>query len=321
MVNPKKDGIGVIVGRFQEYSLSDAHKEIIEYALDRHNSVIVMVGESQCRVTKHDPLNFEMRRQMIVSEFQNVIVLPIIDMRDDKEWSGALDDIVNRNSPPRANIVMYGSRDSFLESYCGMHKTQRLNIFGTSSSTVRRKEVGESIINSIDFRKGVIWATQNRYAQIIPTVDIAIVHNNSIVMIKKDSDNDMIRFIGGYVECIDDSDGSFDLLAKNAIKETLEEVAIKINLDDNIINMGSYAIDDWRYKNSGNHIMTTFFIINLSNKDIHPIAGDDADSIVTVNLDDIILEKEIKIVPEHAILLKKLKEYFVDYRDRENPGL
>lgn len=310
MVHPQKDGVGVIVGRIQEHSMSEAHKELIQYAVDRHNTVIVVLGESQCRVTKHDPLNFEMRRQMVRSEFHNVIVLPIMDTRDDKEWSKTLDNLVSRNAPPGASVVMYGSRDSFLEVYCGKYKIQKISILGTSSSTARRKEVGESVDNSTEFRKGVIWATQNQYPQIIPTVDIAIVHDNEVVMIRKDEDNGMVRFPGGHVDYIDGSD-HFDILVRNARKETLEETAIQLRGDELVVNLGSYIIDDWRYKSSGNKIMTTLFVIEVVDE-IYPRAGDDADDIVMISVDDIVRDRDIGIVPEHVVLFRKVREYLID---------
>ena len=178
----------------------------------------------------------------------------------------------------------------------GKYKTQKLSIAGTMSSTIRRKIDGEQIVNSTDFRHGVIWATQSQYNSVVPCVDIAPIIESgteiSCVFIKKNEDNGMLRFAGGHVE--------HGTLEENAIREMQEEIGVFDYTHPDYI--GSFVIDDWRYRHD-QKVVTALFAVNITDKHIKP--GDDADEVVIVKLCDII-EGKVNIVPEHIDMLSKL---------------
>ena len=105
----------------------------------------------------------------------------------------------------------------------------------------------------------------------------------------------MLRFAGGHVE-----NGT---LEENAIREMQEETGIYEEARAEYV--GSFVIDDWRYRHD-QKVITSLFMIRVSGNSMR--AGDDADEIVVVTLSDIIKGK-INIVPEHRDMLSKLIAY------------
>jgi len=61
--------VGIIIGRFQVHQLTQAHKELIQFVIDRHTKVVIFLGLSPLLVTRNNPLDFESRKQMILKEF------------------------------------------------------------------------------------------------------------------------------------------------------------------------------------------------------------------------------------------------------------
>ena len=50
--------VGVIVGRFQVNELHAAHRELIDTVIGNHKKVLIFLGLSPVRVTRHNPLDF-----------------------------------------------------------------------------------------------------------------------------------------------------------------------------------------------------------------------------------------------------------------------
>ena len=46
--------VGIIVARFQVHELHDAHRDLINSVLDRHDRVIIFLGLSEVRNTKRN---------------------------------------------------------------------------------------------------------------------------------------------------------------------------------------------------------------------------------------------------------------------------
>lgn len=313
----KKVDIGVIVGRFQVATLSEGHRRLIEYVSSECHRTIIILGESATRTTKHDPLTVEMRSQAIHHEFPETLILSLADCKTDVEWCKNLDNLVSRNTPPVASVKLYGSRYSFLDCYTGKYPTELVQeSMGSIAGTSHRKFVACKPKNSEDFRRGVIWATQNQYNKVQMMVDVApIIMSNgfpNVVLINKKSDGILSRFIGGHVEPNPKDYQTPHALEKQAIREMIEESNLVCEsgwISDHVSYLGSFFINDWRYPNEDG-VISAFFAIAAQGVSI---AGDDADDIQVVPAIRFTESSYIdKIVPEHRVLAITLQNYLKD---------
>lgn len=244
--------IGVIVGRFQVPELTGAHKNIIQGIIDTHKQTIICIGVTSALGTRSNPLGYQERMWMIKEEFSSVTIIPMPDQETDTAWGLKLDSLI-RSICPLGSVCLYGGRDSFIKSYSGNFPTLELPIINTDAGTKIRTETGQIIFSSIDFRKGVIYSTQNRHPIVYPTVDIAVVkeeRDHTYVLMGKRTPDCLLRFPGGFV---DPTDNSYEDAAK---RELHEEVDIEIGKEMRYIT--STRIDDWRYKKD-EKIQTIFF--------------------------------------------------------------
>jgi bifunctional NMN adenylyltransferase/nudix hydrolase len=245
--------VGVIVGRFQVPALHDAHREIFDHVFSEHGKVLVFLGVSPLWVTQENPLDFEARKQMILEAYPGANVFYIKDVHDDKLWSSNLDDQIGNVLSPSQSAVLYGGRDSFIAHYTGRYPTREFQQeTWVSGSEVRKQISRRSTKASADFRAGVIWAASNSYPTAYPTVDVAIFNNESrtkVLLGRKPSET-QFRFIGGFAT--PDSESYED----DAAREVQEEAGVDIR---EIRYLGSFKVNDWRYRAERDKIKTLFF--------------------------------------------------------------
>jgi len=296
VVKPKRDisDVGVLVGRFQVAELHEGHKCLIQDVLDDHEKVVIFLGLSPCRVTRNNPLDFESRKQMILAEFPDVIVLYIKDSPSDRAWSKNLDEQISDIVGPTSTVTLYGGRESFIDHYYGRHSTCEIEQEIYVSGTQERKKVSVKTKGSDDFRAGVIWAAYNQYPKAIPTIDVAIWDSDKkrLLMAKKPNEP-LYRFVGGFAQ----GQGTYESEAR---REVSEEAHVEIS-DPQYV--GSHVIDDWRYRRELDNIVTILFeSIHVFGK---PIPDDD---ICELRWFDVNKIKETDLVPAHRPLLKMLFE-------------
>lgn len=253
------EGVGAIVGRFQVSELTEGHRQLFESVIARHKKMICVVGLSRIKASKNNPLDFEARRKMITEEFPEVTLVYIEDMADDALWSKKLDKLLSTHIPPHSSVTLYGSRDSFMGHYSGRYNTKELLQESFVSGTADRTNNSFTALNTKDFRKGAIWATQNQYDSCYPTVDIAIVdepeNGTKRVLLARKPNETLFRFVGGFVEPKGDrGQGSF--LESNAKREVAEETHVET---DGYQYLGSFLVDDWRYRGERSKVVTTLF--------------------------------------------------------------
>lgn len=231
--------VGVIIGRFQVDELHPGHLDLLTWVGKQHKIVVIVLGVPAVSCLSQNPLNYSTRLQMLQKEYPNYIIVPLKDCRDNETWSRNLDKIINDTISPMHSVILYGARESFLEYYKGKYATQELvgDDILWSGSTVRQN-IRTQNIYSKDFRTGVIWASQNRYKMTVPTVDIAIFRNDTILLARKDGEK-LWRFIGGFVEPTSNS------YEEDAIREVLEETGLVVR---DVQYIGSFLVNDWRYK-------------------------------------------------------------------------
>ena len=253
--------IGVVVGRFQVPELHVAHKKVMEIVMKNHKQFIILIGITNGTLcTKQNPLNFIERKLMLQEAYPNAIISYIQDRPDDKEWSLSLDKHIQCLCPT-GTVCLYGGRNSFATSYKGKFSTFELDEYTDYSGTEDREEIGKEPINSIDFRKGVIYATQNRYNLTYPCVDIAIIKDSGDnrkglqVLMGRRTEASKWKFPGGFVDI---ADKTFE---EAAIREAQEEIGMELD-KDSIKYICSSNIKDERYNGQDEKIMSTFYKID-----------------------------------------------------------
>jgi bifunctional NMN adenylyltransferase/nudix hydrolase len=287
--------VGVIVGRFQVPELHDAHRQLIEQVIARHDKVVVFLGLSPLMVTQENPLDFEARKQMLLAEYPKLNVLYIKDVVSDKAWSERLDEMIEDVLTPSQSVVLYGGRDSFVKHYTGIHPSRELTQdVWISGSEIRKSISRRSVKSSPDFRAGVVWASQSRFPTSYTTVDVAIFDDerHQRVLLGRKSLEDRFRFIGGF------STPNAESFEQDAIREAKEETGLDVH---RLEYVGSYKINDWRYRSESDKIKTVFFKAYTVGGVPHP-----NDDICEVRWFDVEVLTEESIVPSHHILWNAL---------------
>lgn len=293
----KESSLGVIVARFQTDDLHLGHRTLIKYVLSRHRRILVVLGQARTLRTFGDPLDIGTREAMVKAAYSNrrVMVARIRGDRSNERWSERLDEII-RTAAGSRGAILYGSRESFLQVYCGQYSTRQMPEIPGLSGTAERQRVKKEVLVSRDFRAGQIYAVLNRPAIAYQAVDVAVIcrYTGRVLLGKKNADGGKYRFIGGFVDATDES-------LEDAGKREVWEEASMIEIGT-LQYMGSRKIDDWRYRYSGGDgIMSAFFVADFVFGS--PKAGDDLDEVAWFPFHNI---EEI-LVPEHLPLAALLK--------------
>ena len=266
----KRTSVGVIVGRFQVPNIGRGHDYVVTEVMKKHEEVCIVLGCSEAQLTQNNPLPDEVRALMLSNKYQPIIndrglcerngylckdltILSLNDAPTDGAWSNDLDCLLG-DIFPNENITLYGSRDSFASHYLGKHQVERLKHIHLQTGTQSRTGAATTIIDSPDFRSGIIYAAYHRWARVYPTVDIVVVKPKERLALlgQKDIDGDKFRFIGGFA---DPDDESYE---DAAVRELREEAGKDIKTQ-HPTSLGSARINDHRYRDIEDVIMTNFF--------------------------------------------------------------
>ena len=296
--------VGCIVGRFQVPDLHEGHIKLINEVCNRHGGrVIIFIGVSPAIGTKENPLDYRMRKEMIEDEFPSIVVLPILDCSDDKIWSRNLDNSV-RTVFPIGSVCLYGGRDSFLKSYCGNLDAREFPTHDYRPGSEVRAAIGKECINSEEFRAGAIWQTQNQFKRTYITIDVAIYKNDAKgiqILLGRKHNEKGFRFPGGFVEG--------ETLEETVRREAQEETGVA--LEGPVEFIGSFIVNDWRYRNTSDSILTNFFASeytwggHVSNEE----ASDDLEEIRWFSLIEAHNKRKDLIVESHMMLIEALYKY------------
>src|SRR6185437_8026535 len=250
---PDHRDVGVVVGRFQVPELHDAHRNLIQRVCDSHGKVLIFLGVSPLWSTKQNPLDFEARKQMILAAFPQVSVLYVKDVNDDALWSKRLDAMISDVVTPAQSVLLYGGRDSFVSRYSGRYPTTELEQDTWVSGSVIRDQVRRSSVKATaDFRAGVVWGAFCRYPTCYPTVDVAILNESQTkILLGRKPYEKKFRLIGGFAE---PDSVSYE---QDARREVAAEVGVEITDPEYI---GSFKVDDWRYRGETDKIKTLLFL-------------------------------------------------------------
>lgn len=234
----KQSDIGVIIGRFQTHKLHKGHKALIGEVLSRHEKVILFIGTTPATNTKKNPLDFITRKCMIEEQYNLSIIMPLADQKSDEVWSKQIDSKI-REVFPSGSVTLYGSRDSFKPYYKGQFKVVEFEPESYESATDVRKQVAGKVMQSEEFRAGVIYSVYSQYPTTFPTIDLAIMRGGNELLLGRKPNESQWRFIGGFVDPTDDNE------IHSCKREGREETGLEL---DNFRFVCSKKVQDWRYR-------------------------------------------------------------------------
>lgn len=242
---------GVAIARFQVDELHHAHAAMLTEISKLHSQLIVLLGVADTLLDFNDPLPFQARQQMVLKQFPNALVLPIRDVHNDEAWTKNLDStLIMLLGIQKA--VLYGSRDSFIASYSGVFPVVELPVLVCPSGTEIRQKIGEVVVDSADWRKGVIWSTQNRYPVCFPTADVAVLNDTGKqILLGRKKYSSKWCFFGGFADAVSPT---YEADARREVSE--ESNGIEISEPEYI---GSALSTGGRYAKSKDKIKTLFF--------------------------------------------------------------
>jgi bifunctional NMN adenylyltransferase/nudix hydrolase len=309
--------IGVIICRMQVPELHPVHKKLIDTVCSNHKKVILFLGVPVVEQTKRNPLDFASRKAMIQKNYPEIAIIPIRDQRENETWSYMLD---SKMAEPFGNrkFLLYGGRDSFIPYYRGRHQTVELvgNDIDTSGTAIRN-EVSREVVDSTDFRKGVIYANYGRYPVIMPCADIVVYDpsTDSILLGRKPQEN-LFRFIGGHVEV---TDSCYEAAAIKELGEEAPGISI-CETTSTLRYICSGRIQDWRHAKENSEIFSTLFMATKMSGSAR--AADDIEEVKWFKVDDIKdYERHAKmIVPEHLEFFGKLVRVLEEDRAKRIAG-
>lgn len=288
---------GVIVARFQTPFLHEGHFEMIRFVKERHNKVVIVLGVSVVKGSTRNPLDYTTRERMVKKSFPDVIVLPLSDYKSDDVWSQNLDKLLGITFPIE-QFLLYGSRDSFIPYYSGKLKVEEIPQVGDYNATNLRLEISDKVMDSDDFRCGVIYGYYNMYPKTYTTVDIALFKGDrkSLLLGYRKAEG-LWRLPGGFS---DPTDENYEAAALRELQEECGQLEVSEMRYEK-----SFKIDDWRYRKETDKIITLLYSCSLIFGQAK--AADDLDEVRWFSLDEVkaLLERN-EIVKEHEAMLTHL---------------
>lgn len=299
---PKKSGTGIIIGRFQVFELNKVHVQLIKSIQQKHSQVAIFLTSNPAPGL-HNPLDFELRRLLFEEKYSDKLrVEEMPDLPDDRIWSQELDRRILEIRPEGA-VTLYGTQDNFIDRYSGRYPTQALE---AHEEDFPEEQEFSKIGNLRDFLAGMIYANIRRFPTVYPTVDIAVFrHDYSEVLLARKANETRYRFPGGFS---DPGDPSYE----DAVLRELGEECGELTIDE-LTYLGSCTIDDWRYREAFDCVMTHMYACTLMEG--KPSPNDDIAEVQWFEVSEL---NEEMFVSEHRPLFEMMMDYLEEMGEEED---
>ncbi len=247
---------GVVVGRFQVPDLTPGHRHLLDTAIARHSNVLVVIGERPARRQRNHALDYELRAMMVRSCYPSAHVVKLNDVGDNESWNIRLNELVATHTNG-CGAVLYGGRQSFIDTYVGDYNTCDVGLSDSLSGTEVRFQAAAHPINSANFRAGVIYAVTNDYPVSYQAVDVAVLATiknvQHVLLGRRHALAKQWHLIGGIADPDDES------LEETGVRELAEETHLIVN-PDSLQYVCSKKVRDWRYVDGPDDIKTVLYV-------------------------------------------------------------
>lgn len=286
-----KRGTGILLARFQVHELQPKHRAFIDELLEKHEQVYIFLNENPAP-SDLNPMEWTLRWDMIHAVYGDALeVMDMPDLPDERIWSQELDRRI-LNARPTEPVVLYGDEDMLEARYSGRYPTRNANL---NEIPFDDPKLLEALVSNASFRAGILYATLRRFPTVYPTVDVAVLrHNREEVLLGRKENELKWRFPGGFC---DPADENFEMAV---LREVTEECGV-MDLQD-LIYLGSFKIDDWRYRGSADTVMSHFY--TCTHVEGEPAAGDDLQKVEWFPIERLRAEQ---FIPEHRPLWESLQ--------------
>jgi bifunctional NMN adenylyltransferase/nudix hydrolase len=254
-----KQKVKVFIGRMQPFH--NAHKKIIDDALNTSDKVILLVGSYREPLSARNPWNAHERAEMIQECYKDndrLILLPMRDYKyNDNHWITSVQNIVSNNSSYNDNdiyLVGHFKDDSsyYLNFFGGWHLETVPNYWGLNSTDIRydfflNNKLDKNKIPKEVYDYLISWKEQNEerfnnvkeelqyiinykkqwescpYPPVFNTTDAVVVKSGHILLIKRGINPGKGKFAlpGGFL-------GINDTHFKSCLRELKEETKIDV---------------------------------------------------------------------------------------------
>jgi nicotinamide mononucleotide adenylyltransferase len=207
--------VGVVVGRFHIDTLHEGHLHLINTVIEKHTEVIVFIGVAPV-FSKRNTLGYDVRELMLRGIYGDKIkIAPLRDTPEDIDWVKSLDNSIKNVFGDNTKAIIYGgAKESCIPTYTqhsGQFDTNEVKTLHNDefilAATKYREDIARTAIDSIDFRKGIIYALYNCvYPTAFRTADVIITRfydgQLQVLLGKKRNEinGDYWRFPGGFVD-------------------------------------------------------------------------------------------------------------------------
>jgi bifunctional NMN adenylyltransferase/nudix hydrolase len=303
-INTKQTDVGVIVAKFQLPYLHKTFEDIIGHIWEEHDSILIVICLNPLLSSNENPLDLKTREMMIREQFPyndypDIDFAFVKDVQSDDIWSSNLDHIIGDKIGIGQTVTIYADKDRVIDVYTGKHPTQVIEPERIVNIAEMRKKFVNKPVRNRDFRAGVFWKAQNAYPCGFPTVDVAIIDENSDgrrrILLGRKKNETNFRFVGGFFD--PEKDKSFEDTAR---REAFEETGLDVS---DVRYIGSSVVDDWRYKDEPNCIVTSLFYAKYTQG--RPQADDDLDEVRWYQISEL---HHSMLVKEHIPLYNMLLE-------------
>ncbi len=299
-----KGTVGVLVGRFQTPELLEGHREVLDrFYATKHDRHVIIIGLSVLKNTYENPLDFNLRRDMIWKEYKkDAEIYYLHDCNGDDVWSEELDAAVEKFAEGRP-VTIYGTHETVVSPYKGKHEVVPLEASSCTNWDEYCRAKGREGLDLKAFRWGACWATRQHYPTGYGTVDCAIFEDDTMTQLylAKKPKEKLWRFVGGFIDPEKDND-----INDTAKREAFEET----NLECRIVGTSCYKtfkVNDWRYAKEKDKIFTHLYIMVKSGGVKRP--KDDVSDVKAFDLTRLPENFRDWIMPEHRMLFDEVMEY------------
>lgn len=289
--------LSVVVGRFQSPVLTNGHLGLLQKAREEGQELLVFIGSPDKQPSKSNPLPYEYRRRMVERDRPGAIVLPLDDNPSDSVWMEKLElQVALFARVLKCDKIVYYSDPKGFISVVRPSKGE-VKVFEHPGNPPRGTDLRRAVplIHSTQFAQGAIWAMQNQYPIVSPTVDIACIdpEKREILLIAKHNEQGW-RLPGGFVDLADEN-----YLAA-ARREFREECGPNVETSD-WRYFDSFKVKDWRLRGEEDRsiVTTVFTCLKMWG---YAVACDDADEVGWFPL-----ASPPDIVPEHTVIIERIR--------------